>query len=336
LKITADSLAAQLKDRLLPVYLVSGDEPLLTGEAADAVRAAARAAGYTEREVHFIERASDWEDLKASAANLSLFGSRRVLEVRMASAKAGTAGNAALVSIINAKDPDTLLLILAPRLDRDAQGAEWVRALETHGGWVQIWPIDPGRLAAWLRARTRALKLEADEEALELLALRTEGNLLAAHQELGKLTLLAQGERITTDTVRRSVADSARFDVFQLGEAALAGETARALRVLAGLQAEGTEATLALWALTKALRDLWAAHSGGGRPPAWQRNSAALSAALRRVPRLSFGELAASAQRADRMIKGRLTGSAWDEMALFVTQLCATPVPLEAPVARAS
>jgi DNA polymerase III subunit delta len=336
LKIPADSLAAHLKDRLLPVYLVSGDEPLLAGEAADAVRAKARGAGFSEREVHFIERASDWDDLRASSANLSLFAARRVMEVRMSSGKAGTAGNAALVSIIAAKDPDTVLLILTPRLDRDAQGAEWVRAVEANGGWVQIWPVDPGRLTAWLRTRSRALGLEADEEALELLALRTEGNLLAAHQELGKLTLLAHGERVTPDTVRKSVADSARFDVFQLGEAALDGETARALRVLAGLRAEGTEATLVLWALTKALRDLWAAQAGGGRPPAWQRNSAALSAALRRAPRLSFARLVASAVRADRMIKGRLTGSAWDEMAHFVTQLCAVRVPLDPPVARAS
>jgi DNA polymerase III subunit delta len=336
LKITADSLAAHLRDRLLPAYLVSGDEPLLAGEAADAVRARARAAGFSEREVHFIERAADWEDLRASSANLSLFGSRRLMEVRMSSGKAGTAGNAALVSILEAKDPDTLLLILTPRLDRDAQGADWVRALETHGGWVQIWPVDAGRLGAWLRARSRAMQLDADEDALDLLAERTEGNLLAAHQELGKLTLLAQGERVTPDTVRRSVADSARFDVFQLGEAALAGDTARALRVLAGLQAEGTEATLALWALSKALRDLWAAHAGGGKPPAWQRNSAALTAALRRAPHLSFRALVASAVRADRMIKGRLAGSAWDEMALLVTQLCLGREPLVARIARAS
>jgi len=236
------------------------------------------------------------------------------MEIRLASARPGTAGNAALVALLEAHDPDTLFLILAPRLDRDAQGADWVRAVEAHGAWVQIWPVDPQRLVAWLKGRCRRLKLEASDEALELLAARTEGNLLAAHQELTKLTLLAPGGRVTADAVLASVADSARFDVFRLGEAVLAGETARALRVLAGLRAEGTEPTLALWALSRALRDVWSAR-GGGTPPAWQqRHRAALAQALRRASRLPFAALAVRAARADRMIKGRvgaMRGTSW-------------------------
>ena len=193
MKLTSDSLAPQLAQRLLPAYLVSGDEPLLAGEAADAIRARARAAGFTEREVHFIERAGDWEDVRGSAANLSLFGARRVLEIRLTSGKPGVAGNAALVSLLEARDPDTLFLMLAPRLDRDAQSADWVRAVEAHGAWVQVWPVDSTRLLGWLKARARSLGLEASEEALELLAARTEGNLLAAHQELAQLALLNAG-----------------------------------------------------------------------------------------------------------------------------------------------
>jgi len=328
LKLTCDSLARELAQRLLPAYLVSGDEPLLSGEAADAIRARARAAGFTEREVHFIERAGDWEDVRGSAANLSLFGSRRLVEIRLNSGKPGVAGNAALVSLLGAGDPDTLYLVLAPRLDRDAQGAAWVRALEARGGWVQVWPIDAARLPAWLRARARALGLTLDDAGLELLAARTEGNLLAAHQELAKLALLAEGKAVDADAVLAGVADSARFDVFQLGEAVLAGEAPRALRMLAGLRAEGTEPTLALWALTKAVRDTWGAHAGGGRPPAWQRQAAALAQAQRRAPRLSFRRLIARAARADRMIKGRLAGDAWDEMALLAADLCAQPTPV--------
>lgn len=335
MKLTSDSLAPQLAQRLLPAYLVSGDEPLLAGEAADAIRARARAADFTEREVHFIERAGDWEDVRGSAANLSLFGSRRVLEIRLVSAKPGVAGNAALVALLEARDPDTLFLILAPRLDRDAQSADWVRAVEAHGAWVQLWPVDSGRLVGWLRARAHVLGLEADDEALELLASRTEGNLLAAHQELAKLSLLAAGAKVTVESVHASVADSARFDVFQLGEAVLAGETTRALRMLAGLRAEGTEATLALWALTKALRDVWNAYAGGGgKAPAWQRQSAALAKAERRAPRLSFRNLVQRAGRADRMIKGRLTGNAWDEMALLAAELCAQPSVSRLALAR--
>ena len=297
MKLTSDSLATHLAQRLLPAYLISGDEPLLSGEGADAVRARARAAGFSEREVHFIERAADWDAVRAAAGNLSLFGARRLLEIRLSSARPGAAGNAALLALLAARDPDLLLLVIAPRLDREAQGAEWVRAIDSQGGWLQVWPVDAARLIAWLRSRSKKLGLEVSDEALELLAGRTEGNLLAAHQELSKLAWLAPGEAIAAATVLASVADSARFDVFQLGEAALA----------------------------RALRDIWTARAGGGAPPAWQRRSAALGRALERAPGLSFAALALRAARADRMIKGRLTGDAWDELALLAAELCGQP-----------
>jgi DNA polymerase-3 subunit delta len=326
-KLNPDSLTTHLEQHLLPAYLVSGDEPLLTGEAADAVRARARAVGFTEREVHFLERGSDWDDVRASAGNMSLFSSRRVVEIRLPSGKPGTAGNKALVALLQRNDPDTMYLILTPRLDRDAQSADWVRAVEAHGAWVQVWPVDLDRLVGWLRGRCRRLKLDATDEALELLAERTEGNLLAAHQELEKLTLLARDGRVTADTILSSVTDSARFDVFQLGEAVLSGDAERALRMVAGLRAEGTEATLVLWSLTKAMRDLWnaMANPAGAKPRTWQRQSAALDKGLRRASRLSFPALTVRAGRADRMVKGRLAGNAWDEIALLAADLCGRP-----------
>jgi DNA polymerase-3 subunit delta len=335
LKLTSDSLAGHLAQRLLPAYLISGDEPLLAGEAADAVRARARSAGFTEREVHFVERSGDWEAVRASAANLSLFGARRILEIRLATARPGAVGNVALKALLEDAAPDMLLLILAPRLDREAQGAEWVRALEQHGAWLQLWPVDPARLVAWLRSRCRTLGLEPSEAALELLAARTEGNLLAAHQELGKLTLLAGSGPVTPDTVRASVGDSARFDVFQLGDTVLAGDAARALRMLAGLRAEGSEATLVLWALLRTLRDLWNVRAGEGAP-GWQRQAAARAQAKRRAARLPYAALAMRASRADRIIKGRLSGAAWDELALLTVELCGVPPMLAALPARPS
>ena len=161
-----------------------------------------------------------------------------------------------------------MLLILTPRLDRDAQSADWVRAVEAHGGWVQVWPVDAGKFSAWLRAR---------------------------------------------------------FDVFKLGECALSGDTARTLRMLDGLRAEGIEPTLVLWSLSKSVRDLWGTlMSGPGGPArAWPRQSAALDQGKRRAPKLSFARLTVRAVRADRMIKGRLAGDAWDEMALLAADLCA-------------
>lgn len=324
MKLNSDSLAGHLRERLLPAYLISGDEPLQSGEATDAVRAAARAAGFTEREVHVAERAADWEEVRGSARNLSLFGARRLFEIRM-SARPGAAGNAALIELLEAGDRDTLFLMVTPRLDREAQGADWVRAVEAHGAWVQIWPVDAARLPGWLRMRARQLKLEASDAALALLAERTEGNLLAAHQELTKLVLLAGGAPVTPETVLASVADSARFDVFQLSEAVLSGAAGRALRLLAGLRAEGTEPTLVLWALTRALHDAWGAltGAGGAGQRGWQRRSAALELATRRAPHMAFTDLTARAARADRVIKGRLAGNAWDELTLLTRDLCA-------------
>ena len=333
MKLTSDSLGSHLAERLLPVYLISGDEPLLAGEAADAVRSRARSAGFTEREVYFIERSGDWDEVRAAAASRSLFGARRVLEIRLASARPGTAGNATLVALLEARDPDTLFLVLAPRLDRDAQSADWVRAIEAHGVWVPVWPVDPERLVAWLAVRCRKLGFEASDEALELLASRTEGNLLAAHQELSRLALVAGEAGLTPETVLGSVADSARFDVSGLGGAVLAGETARALRMLAGLRAEGTEPTLVLWALVRALREVWSAREGGSPPP-WQRHGGALDKALRRASRLPFTALAQRAARADRVIKGRIAGEAWDELMLLVLGLCAPVAGPGAALAR--
>jgi DNA polymerase III subunit delta len=327
-KLTSDSLGPHLAQRLLRCYLISGDEPLLVAEAADAVRAQARKAGFTEREVFFMERGADWGEVRAAAGNLSLFGARRLLEIRLPTGKPGTAGAAALVALIEADDPDTLLLILAPRLDRDAQGSAWVKAAESHGGWLTVWPVNAERLTGWLRGRARQMGLELTDEALTLLAERTEGNLLAAHQELQKLQL-STGEAISAEAVLAGVADSARFDVFQLGEAVLGGDTGRALRVLAGLRAEGTEPVLVLWALSKALRDLWGtvrAGSGGAGGSGWQRPNAALERGARRAGRLPFQQLAARASRADRVAKGRLEGNVWDELTLLVTELCGRPL----------
>lgn len=311
LKLSLDNLDAQLAGTLLPVYVISGDEPLLCGEAADAVRAAARGRGYDEREVLFVERGgSTWEDVLRSADAMSLFASRRIIEVRMPSGKPGS-GAAALSRAIEAAGDDLLLLILTGRLDRAAQNAEWLTLAQQRGGWLPVWPVDLARFPGWLRQRARQAGLTLDDQAIALLAERTEGNLLAAKQELDKLALLlGPGARAGVVDVAASSSDSARFSVFQLGDAINTGDAGRALRILDGLRGEGEEAVLVLWSLLRAL-------------------SALQSSADTRVRRVSFAALATRAVRADRMAKGLMRGAVWDEMALLAAELCGLrPLPL--------
>jgi DNA polymerase III subunit delta len=300
LKLGLDALGAQLAQQLLPAYLISGDEPLLVEEAADAVRARARAAGFTEREVFFIERSSSvWEAVQQTARARSLFAARRMVEIRLPSGRPGSAGAAALLRLLEAAGDELLMLVITEKLEREAQGSEWVQALQSRGAWVSVWPVDRTRLPQWLRARFRDVGLEADEEAIALLSMRCEGNLLAARQEVDKLALLLpRGARVGLSEAVSGSADSARFDVFRLGEAVRAGEAARALRVLSGLYAEGTEPVLVLWSLVRELHGA----QGAGR-------------------RLPFARLAARASRADRMAKGLLVGEVWDELALLAVEL---------------
>lgn len=303
MKLTLETLPVQLVQRLLPAWLVSGDDPLRVGEACDLIRARAREAGFNEREVFFIERAgSVWEEALQAAQSLSLFSERRVVEIRLPTGKAGVAGGAALQRLVAATGDDLLLLVVTGKLERDTQGAEWVRALEARGAWLPVWPVSLAQLPAWLRQRARAAQLTLDEEAAALLAERCEGNLLAAQQEIDKLALLLpRGARVGVAEVAASSAESARYDVLQLAEAVRNGDAARALRILSGLSAEGAEPPLVLWALLRELRAL----QGSGRN------------------RLPVARLIARAARADRLIKHlHASGDPWDEFMLLAAELC--------------
>ena len=301
MKITADKLPGQLADRLLPAYLVAGDEPLLVTEALDAIRARARAQGFDEREQVFIDKsAAVWEHALGVIQTQSLFASRRILEIRMASGKPGH-GAASLLKLIAAAGDDLLLLIATGRLDRDAQGGEWLQAVQQRGAWVSVWPIEAAQFPDWLRRRLRAAGLELAPDAVSLLAEATEGNLLAAHQEVEKLLLrYGSGARLGLDELVDAFGDSARFDVLRLTQAIGVGDAARALRVLAGLRTEGDEPVRVLWWLTRALRT-------------------GQAAGQRTVP---MGRLVARAARVDRVAKGQAHGDAWDELALLAAEMC--------------
>ena len=322
-KLNADSLSGHLARELKPAYLITGDEPLLAGEAADAVRRRARDAGFTERRVFFVERGFDWNVLRTESQSLSLFAERRVLDVRMPGGKAGD-GAELLQELVGNPQPDQLLLVSCGKLERQTLQSDWVKAFERSAVWVQVWPIDAGRLPDWIAARMRGRGLVPDPATAELLAERAEGNLLAAQQEIDKLALLVQPGAVDAATLSQVVADSARFDVFQLGDAALRGDARRALRILDGLRAEGVEATLVLWAINRELLQLrrYLSEERGGRSaPAWQRPNPALLAAAQRLRNLPAGELVRLAVRADRTIKGRNSGDPWDALALLVARL---------------
>jgi DNA polymerase-3 subunit delta len=329
-KLSGETLAASLS-RLAPVYLISGDEPLLVNEAADAVRARARSQGFTERELNVVERGFDWQALLSNSKAMSLFAERKIIEIRMTNPTPGEQGADAIIELATEPSADNLVLIITGKMDGRVQNSRWVSAIEKHGVVVQIWPLELARLPAWIRERLAKQNLKADSEAATLLAERVEGNLLAAHQEVEKLALLLPPGPVTADTIVDAVADSARFDVLQLGDAAMKGNVVRALRVLEGLRGEDVEPPIVLWALNKDLQ--WiarcqhlmrrgqSADSAMNALYVWRNRQPAMKQALSRLKPKTVRELLLSAERADRMIKGVIRSDPWLEFERLVAGL---------------
>ena len=318
MRLRAEQLPAALARGLAGIYLVSGAEPLLVGEAADAIRAAARAAGFADRRVFFIDRSFSWDELRLAAQSLSLFAEKRLFELRMPSGKPDK-GAALLAELALQSAPDLIYLVITDKLDRKAGDAPWVQAVEKHGAWVTTMPVDAAALPAWLRGRAKALHIDIDPQASQLIVDRVEGNLLAAQQELEKLALLVHGASIDVDLVLRSVGDSARYDVFQLAQAAAAGDAERAFRVLLGLKSEGVEPTLILWALLRELRGMWQARErdrlrSAARGSGWNLAATPSPRALSRLKKLPLAPLLMQASHTDRVIKGLAPGDAWSAL----------------------
>lgn len=255
-KIQANQLSSHLSNSLAPCYLVTGDEHLLVEESLDAIRAAARERGFTSREMYVAAAGFDWSQLAESGASLSLFAEQRVIELRLPTGKPGRAGSQAIVDLLDKLGDDLMLIVSAPKLDRGAAASKWAKAIDKRGVTLPLWPVGVRELPAWINGRMRRAGLRPDREAVAMVADRVEGNLLAASQEIEKLRLLLGEGEVTADEVGRAVADSSRFDVFKLVDAALAGDARRALRILSGLEAEGVEPVIVVWALTRELRTL--------------------------------------------------------------------------------
>jgi DNA polymerase-3 subunit delta len=321
-------LSSQLKQGLRPIYIISGDEPLQLGEACDAVRQQARAEGFSEREVMHVEKGFDWEQFLASANSLSLFAEKRVLELRIPNASPGDKGSKALQAYAQNPAPDTVLLIIAGKIEKAAQNSKWYKVLDSVGTSVQVWPVEAAALPQWIRRRMQSKGLQPAMDAVNLLAERVEGNLLAAAQEIDKLSLLHGQGAVDFAAMAESVADSARYDIYGLVDTALSGDGKRLVRMLAGLKAEGAETVLVLWALTREIRALQAmARQLGhgerleqviGKARVWPKRKPLVTAGLRRHNSAVWLGLLQRASRIDLMIKGRKTGNVWDEL----LQLC--------------
>ena len=324
MQIRAEQLSAHLQKGLRPLYTVWGDEPLLAQEAGDAIRAAARRSGCTERQVHSVAGAHfDWSGLLGASMAMSLFSDRQLIEIRIPSGKPGKDGSEALqqlaATVAAGRSDDTVTLVQLPRLDRSQQTSAWFSALDGAGVTVRVDPIDRAALPQWLARRLAAQNQrveagEAGQRALAFFADRVEGNLLAAHQEIQKLALLHPAGELTLAQVETAVLDVARFDVFKLGEALLGGEVARALRMLEGLQAEGVAAVLVHWTLAEDIRGLKRVKDAvaAGRPMpmalrearVWGTKERLFERVLPQLDMAAAAELLQAANICDGLVKG--------------------------------
>ncbi|HEX5420692.1 MAG TPA: DNA polymerase III subunit delta [Gammaproteobacteria bacterium] len=332
MKIPHKQLQRHLRGELSPAYLVAGDEPLLLGEALADIRDAGRRAGFEERELHVVDRSFRWEELAGSADNLSLFALRKLVELRLASPRPGDAGARSLKRLLARPDPDRLLLVgISGKLDAATAKSAWVKAFEDAGVLVEVWPVERPELPRWIEERAAKHRLKLTRAASEALAERVEGNLLAADQELRKLALTDAGGEIDEPAILEAVANSARFDVFRLTDAVLAGNAGRALRVLAGLRAEGVPPVLVSWALSRELSlltKLKFALAGGERVEAvfarhgvWRRRQSLVAGALKRYEWEGLKQLLTQTVEVDALVKGGIGARPWDALARLVTSM---------------
>jgi len=324
MRIDSEDLPRHLSKGLGLLYVVHGEALLLAIEAADAIRTAAREAGYNEREVIIAEQHFKWAELRNSAQSMSLFASRKVIDLRIPSGKPGVEGAQALQEHCENLNADTLTLISLPQLDSAAMKSKWFTALEQHGTVINAAEISLAALPEWIAARMKKQGQSTDADTLAFLAQRVEGNLLAAFQEIQKLALLFPAGPLTFEQVKDSVMDVARYDVFKLSEAMLAGDAERYLRILDGLRAEGTATVLILWSVAEDIRTLAkvsrAMQQSGNIANAlrdarvWGVRQKLVERAVRRFTPAFAERALRQAALIDKLIKGLRQGDVWDEL----------------------
>jgi DNA polymerase-3 subunit delta len=328
MQLRLDALDIHLTRPLAQLYVIASDEHLLALEAADKIRKAARAQGLSEREVLTVERSFKWGELLAANQSQSLFGDRKLVELRIPTGKPGKDGGQALQAYAADLSPDNVTLITLPKLDWQAAKSAWVTTLQQAGVYIEIAQVERGQLPNWIGARLAAQRQSAQRSGLDFMAERVEGNLLAAHQEIQKLGLLYPEGPLSDAQIVDAVMNVARYDVFKLNEAMLAGDSARLARMMAGLEGEGEALPLVLWAVAEELRVLLRLQAGlaQGRPLAalmkenrvWAARERLMGPALQRLPLSTLRSALQDAAQIDKMIKGlrakAFSGDAWDAL----------------------
>ena len=328
MQLRLDALDTHLAKPLAPLYVIASDEHLLALEAADRIRAAARAQGVTEREVLQVDRSFKWGELNAANQSQSLFGDRKLIELRIPTGKPGKDGGAALQAYAAKPSPDNVTMITLPKLDWATAKAAWVGSLQHSGVYLEIAQIERSQLPAWIGTRLAQQRQSADKHSVDFIAERVEGNLLAAHQEIQKLGLLHPPGTLSFEQIHDAVMNVARYDVFKLNEAMLGGDCARLLRMLEGLEAEGEALPLVLWAVADEIRTLLKLKAGvaQGRALApmlkeqriWGARERLMEPALRRLSLATLQSALQQAAQIDKLVKGlrakALAGDAWDAL----------------------
>ncbi|MCW8925151.1 MAG: DNA polymerase III subunit delta [Xanthomonadales bacterium] len=330
MQLKAEQLAGSLEQGLAPVYLVGGEEPLLLQECCDQIKAAAKAQGFLERELLHVGQGFDWSELQSVAAP-SLFGSRKIIDLRLPTGKPGREGGAILTKWAEDPDPEILLLVSCEKWDAGSRKSKWASKLAKAGVQIDIWPIAASQLPSWLQQRMQRQGMQPETDALRILADRLEGNLLAANQEVDRLALLKGPGPITAEDVLQAVADSSRFDAFVLSEHMLTGNLKEGLRVAAGLKRIGTPLPPLLGALLKELKTTEAFRLAmrAGEPETtafrrlniWYKKQGIIRSAARRLDTRKLFEAFKILALVDRQSKGRAAGDPWRSIDELLLQL---------------
>ena len=327
-----DQLQAIVTKNVFPVYMVSGDEPLQQMESLDVIRAYLKEKDYSEREVLDVDAQFDWQQLMDEAANMSLFATRRIVELRLPSAKPGRQGSQILKEYLSQPPEDTVLIINAGKIDGNAKKSAWYKAVEQSGLVVQCWPVPVEKLSGWLRQRFNRRGMEAEQDVFAYISQHVEGNLLAADQEIEKLLLLLGPGKISFADVVEAVTSQSRYSVFELVDTSLAGNSSRVVKIISGLKSEGIAPVVVNWAIAKDVRllsnvaaDVSSADYILKRSGVWQSRLALFKSCLSRHPQRAFQMMLKRCAYIDAASKGMIDANVWDEIESLCVRLSRTP-----------